>query len=368
MTAVRRAFFSLVALLLLKVIFTPLYGRAETGPEGRVTAIPVPNGGEVVEAKISPSGTIHLLYSSGDIPYYVKSTDHGVTFSSPIPAVDKDSRKPGLVFFGSALAIGKGGVVYVAMITNNWKMKLPGVPDGMLYTTLAPRAKAFRPVRSLNQVPSEGFSLAADGQGKVAATWLAGKLYANFSHDDGRTFTPNAEINPAYAPCECCTTQAVYGADGSLAVLYRERTNNQRDMYLVVLTKDGRQSRTRVSSTLWTINGCPTTYYSISATKDGYLAAWPTKGEIYFTKLDKDGRVLPPGEIKTPGRSGMRTGLVALAASDGSTLIAWKHQDELGWQLYDREGHPQGPTGSIKSVGQGAAGVVDSNGRFLLFP
>src|SRR5713226_6570497 len=106
MTAVRRVCFGLAALLFLNAIFSPLYGGGKIGPEGRVTAIRVPNGGEAVEAKTSPNGTIHLLYNSNDIPYYVKSTDHGATFSSPIPAVGKESRKPALVFFGSAMAVG----------------------------------------------------------------------------------------------------------------------------------------------------------------------------------------------------------------------------------------------------------------------
>jgi len=302
-----------------------------------------------------------------DIPYYVKSPDNGATFSSPIAVVDKESRKPGLEFSGSAMAVGQGGAIYVAMMTNNWKLKLPNVPEGMVYATLAPGAKAFMPVRSLNGRPSEGFSLAANENGNIAATWLADKLFANFSHDAGKTFTPNAEINRSYDPCNCCTTRAAYGGDGNLAVLYREETNNQRDMYVVILTKDGRESRNRISATLWNINACPMTYFAISPTKDGYVAAWPTKSEIYFTRLDKTGKVLPPGEVKTQGRAGMRTGVVALGAPDGANLIAWKHQDELGWQLYDEAGQPQGVPGSMKSAGKGAAGVVDKKGRFILF-
>jgi len=234
-----------------------------------------------------------------------------------MPVVNEESRKPGLVYSGASLAFGQGDAVYAAMITNNWKVKLPSVPDGLVFATLTPRAKVFTPVRSFNERPSEGFSLAADDTGNVAATWLAGKLYANLSHDGGKTFTANAVINPAYDPCDCCTTQAVYGSDGNLAVLYREETGNQRDMYLVLLAKDGSQSRTRVSSTLWNINGCPMTYFALSATKEGYVAAWPTKGEIYFARINRKGNVLPPGEIKTVGRSGMRSSVVALSASDG---------------------------------------------------
>lgn len=340
---------------------------ADMGSMGNLALVLVPNGGQAVAADITEGGTIHLLYNSGDIPYYVKSSDAGTSFSSPIAVVDKASRKPGLVFSGMSMAMGKGNSVYVAMITNNWQTKLPDVPEGFIYATLAPGAKAFTPVRSLNRRPSEGFSLAADGDGDVAASWLSGRLFANFSHDGGRTFTPNAEINHTYLPCECCTTSAVYGADGNLAVLYRERTNDERDMYVVLVSRAGHQLRTRISSTLWKIDGCPMTYYMISATKEGYVAAWPTKGDIYFARLDRKGKVLPPGEIKTPGHSSMPSAVVALSGPNGESLVAWKHEDELGWQLYDAEGRPEGVPGYAKSPGKGAAGVVDKNGRFILF-
>lgn len=333
----------------------------------RVSIIRVPKGGEAADANIGSDGTIHLLYNFGDIPFYVKSSDRGATFSSPIPVVNKEARKPGLIFSGWGMAVGQRGQVYVAMATNNWQVKLEGVPEGLVYATLAPGGRAFTPVRSLNGRPSEGFSLAANERGEVAATWLSNKLYANFSRNRGRTFTPNAEINPSYDPCDCCTTRAVYGTNGDLAVLYREETNNERDMYVVLLTKDGQQLRTRISSTPWHINACPMTYFALSTAQEGYVAAWPTKGDIYFAKLNRKGHVLAPGEIKTPGHSGMRTGLVALGAPDGSTLIAWKNRNELSWQLYDPTGRPQNVPCSIPSSGKGAAGLVDRSGHFILF-
>jgi hypothetical protein len=342
-------------------------GDIETA--NRIAIVRTPNGGEPAQARLGAEGTIHLLYDSrvDGIPYYTRCSDSGRTFSSPIPIVDKVSRKPGLIYSGDAMSVGRDDAIHVAASTNNWKLKFPGVVDGFIYSTLPPGANLFTPMRSLNSLPSEGFSLAADGNGNVAATWLASKLYANFSRDGGKTFTPNAEINPSYDPCNCCTTRTVYGADGSLAVLYREKTNDKRDMYLVILKKDGQQSRTRISSTLWEVNACPMTYYDLSATKNGYIAAWPTKGEIYFARTDRNGKVVPPGETKTPGKTGTRTGLIALEAPDGRALIAWKHQGELSWQLYSADGRPEGSAGSVTSRGAGVAGVVDKAGRFILF-
>jgi hypothetical protein len=97
------------------------------------------------------------------------------------------------------------------------------------------------------------------------------------------------------------------------------------------------------------------------------VATWPTKGQIYFAHLDGQGNPSKQAEIKTSGISGMRTGVLALTGSDGSTLVAWKLGGQIGWQLYNVEGEPSGPPGSATSPGNGVAGVVGKDGRFILF-
>jgi hypothetical protein len=266
------------------------------------------------------------------------------------------------------MAVGQGGRVHVAMGTNAWKLKLPQEEWGFFYANLDPGSSAFSPVRNINRKPSEGFSLAADDKGNVTACWLSDKLYANVSHDNGESFTPFVELNPGYNPCNCCTTSAAYGDDGRLAVLYREETKNERDMYLVLWDQAGlRTSRTRVSETLWKLDGCPMTYYTVTPARGGFVAAWPTRADVYLARLDGQGHPVRPGETKTPGRAGMRTGVLTLGASDGTTLVAWKNGGRLGWQLYGEGSKPLGQPGSVESPGNGAAGVVGKDGRFTLF-
>jgi hypothetical protein len=333
-----------------------------------MSTVPVPEGGSPVAARADVEGTIHLLYNSADGPKYAKSSNNGKTFEAPIPVVDEGSRKAGLLFEGWDMAVDKGNRIHVAMGTNAWKLKLPEKEWGFYYTSLDPGEKAFAPVRNINRTPSEGFSLAADDRGTGAACWLSGKLYANVSRDGGKTFGPRVEINPAYDPCNCCTTSAVFGADGKLAVLYREETNNERDMWLVLWDQGRSQvSRTRISTTLWKIDVCPMTYYTVSRNGDGFTSVWPTRGEIYFAHLDPKGNLLSPGEIKTPGKAGMRTGMLALNGPKGRTLVAWRQEDRVKWQLHVEKGQPLGPVGSAKSAGTGVAGVVDKRGHFILF-
>ena len=338
-------------------------------PASRVVTVRVPGATSVVRAATGADGTIHVLFDAADGPRYVSSKDAGVTFSAPLAVVDAAGQKPGLTFSCWDLAVGKDGAVHAALGTNAWKLKLPKEQWSFHDATLAPGAKSFSPVRNLNRKASEGYSLAADGRGAVAACFLADRLFAMVSHDEGATFGTAAEVNPAWNPCNCCTTSAAYGADGRLAVLYREETNDDRDMYVVVWDqKSGKSVRTRVSTTTWKVSTCPMTYFSIARAGTGYVAAWPTKGQVSFAHLDKDGAVVAPGEIHTAGTTGMRTGVVALTATDGATLIAWKDKDVLGWQMYDAKGASEGAAGSAPSAGSGAAGVVLTDGRFVLFP
>jgi hypothetical protein len=222
-------------------------------------------------------------------------------------------------------------------------------------------------VRNINRKPSDGFSLAADERGNVTACWLSDRLYANISRDNGETFGANVEIDPRYNPCNC-TTSAAYGEDGRLAILYREETNNERDMYLVLWDQArGETTRTRVGRTLWKLDGCPMTYYTVTPDRGGVVPAWPTKGTIYFARLDGQGESSRLAEVETPGRSGIRTGVLTLSNPGGGTLVAWKTDGLAGWQLYDGEGQPSGPPASARSPGNGVAGVVGKDGRFILF-
>ena len=358
------------AALILAGMSCPASAAGLQAGGARVQTIRVAAAGKVVKAARSADGVIHLLADAADGPRYLNSRDNGVTFSTPIPIVDKAASKPGLEYHGEDLAVDQEGRVFVALSNNAWKLKLPQDEWGLFYSSLAPGAKAFRPVSNLNLKPSEGFSLAAGENGAVAACFLSGKLYSKISHDHGETFTANAELNPAWNPCDCCTTSAAYGPKGKLAILYREETNNERDIYAALWDEKhgAKPSRVRISATPWKIEGCPMTYFTINATDTGYVAAWPTKGQVYFARLDQDGAVMPPGEIRTPGTSGMRMGLLALSAADGATLVAWKNKELLGWQLYDSNGGPMGMSGTVDSAGNGAAGVSLPNGKFILFP
>lgn len=349
-------------LLFLVVFSAPAYAADS------VTTIATPDGGQPLGAKVDAQGTIHFVYNSASGPQYVSSTDGGKNLSKPIAVLGSLKPQRGLEYLAWDMTVSPQGHVHVAMGTNAWKLKLPKEEWGLYYANLVPGGDAFSPVRNISGRPCEGYSLAADDKGRVTACFLADKLYALVSSDSGQTFAPTVEIDPSFDPCNCCTTNCTYGADGRLAILYREETNNDRDMYLVLwdqLKNDVK--RTRVSTTPWSIDACPMTYYTVVPRGEGYVAAWPTKGPIYFANLNREGAPQLPKEVKTPGTTGMRTGMIALPTPTGGTLVSWNHDNQVHWQVYSKAGAPSGRGGSMKTAGKGAAAVVTKGGEMVVF-
>lgn len=334
----------------------------------KVATLPVPGGGKPMAARTDATGTIHLVFDSVNGPQYTRSVDGGRTLERAIPIVDQASRKPGLEFITWDMAVSGEGAVHVVLGTNAWKLKLPKEEWGYLYARRLPGATEFEPVRNLNHRPSEGFSLAIGTNGALAAVWMAEKLFVTISSDGGKTFGAIIAIDPSLDPCNCCTTSAVYAADGRIALLYREETDNQRDMYLAFWDPStNKASKKRISTTSWKIDSCPMTYYSLLRSNDGFIATWPTKGDVYFARLATDGSLKAPKEVKTEGQSGMRTGVIGLPVSDEQTFVAWKKDERVGWQLFDARGATLGLPRYLQSAGSGVAVTTTKSGDIVLF-
>ena len=334
---------------------------------GSVTVIPTPNDGTVPDAQIDDRGVIHLVYLAGEDVCYVKSSDEGKTFSAPILVNTEQATAFGAKYRGPDLVLGKAGRIHVIWYSNAYQRKLPKEKWGVFYAHLEYSGTAFTPARNLNRRPSDNYSLAADGAGKVAVFWTADGAFVNTSDDDGETFSEATKIDQA-DPCECCATRAFFSPGGTLYLFYREKAQNLRDMHLIVRA-DGQTafSKQRVSGAPWLIDACPMTgVYLAGGNGKNLVAGWETKGRINFARLDHAGHPLSPGEIKVSEKGKYP---VALTAPDGTTLVAWKTGETLDWRMMDRKGRPQGSPGSAPSESANRpAGVVTKAGHFLLFP
>ena len=109
------------------------------------------------------------------------------------------------------------------------------------------------------------------------------------------------------------------------------------------------------------------TYHSLLRSNDGFIATWPTKGDVYFARLATDSSLKAPKEVKTAGQSGMRTGVIGLPVSDEQTFVAWKKDERVGWQLFDERGTTSGLPRYLQSAGSGVAVTTTKSGDIVLF-
>ncbi|MBX6314986.1 MAG: hypothetical protein IRY99_19025, partial [Isosphaeraceae bacterium] len=253
---------------------------------------------------------------------------------------------------------------------NGTKGARPENPNGgapMLYARSNGERTAFEPQRNLMQWTSGldgGGTVAADGQGAVIVAWHgrakdapAGEIGRRFfvarSSDDGATFAPE---EPALAQetgaCACCGTRAFFDRAGTFYALYRAATNNvDRDMILVASRDWDRGYQTEVIHK-WRFNACPMSSESLAEGGAGVLAAWETKGQVYFGRIAPKTLAIRP--IPAPGRGGSRKHPALASNAHGETILvwaegtAWQKGGDLVWQVFDPSGRPTGEAGRIE--------------------
>lgn len=332
-----------------------------------VTIAHLPAGAAVPDAFVDPAGRVHVVYGKDHDIWYAVSADAGISWTSPIRVNDVAGAadEPGL-FRGPGLALGTSGRVHVV-----WAPRLAGRDEGFRYAHHDPDTRGFGDSVALSEPaaggtdPVDGLSIAADGQGRVTASWVRpGALLVARSTDDGASFAPAERVPPA-DPVLTCETRGVFLPDGFFLLLYRDIAGVARRESVMAWTRTGSPVRRMLSVQPWPVDACPTTGGWISPAGDGAVAAWETGETVFWTRVDGAGRPFPAGEIRTDALDGRWP--VILANTAGAVVVAWKQGATLCWQTFDRDG---GRLGAIKSAPSRspdrAAGVVLTDGSFLL--
>jgi hypothetical protein len=390
----------LVLVAAVGLISVPRASSVATTDGAGVTLLRVPHNGIQPEVAVDGRGVLHLVYFAGEPGagnlFYVRSTDYGTTFTTPIRVNSQDGSAIATgTIRGGQLAIGRGGRVHVA-----WNGSDTASPRGLinpannqpsapfLYTRSNVDGTAFEPQRNLTRRSygvDGGGSIAADANGDVYAAWHALPVGGGTGEDhrlvwiarsanDGTTF---AEEQPAWheatGACGCCALRLFAPSVNGLYLLYRSATSlTHRDIYLLESNDKGRSFRgSRVQS--WNIGACPMTSMSLAVSGARVLGAWETAGQVYFGAIDSEAATIAT-PIAAPGEAPARKHPRLAAAADGDTLLvwtegtAWARGGSVAWQAYDRSGRQVGARGAAPGmpVWSFAAAAARTDGRFVV--
>ncbi len=360
-----------------------------------VQLLKTPDGGIQPQALVDAQGTIHLIYfqgepAAGDL-YYVRRPAGQEAFTNPVRVNSQPGSAVAIgTIRGGQIALGRGGRIHVAW--NGSQRARPGNPAGgspMLYTRSSPEAAQFEPQRNLMQRTTAldgGGTVAAADNGRVFVAWHGRAendpqgeawraVWVTRSDDDGATFAPEARaLDRPTGACACCGTRLLIDRRGTLSMLYRAATAGvNRDMTLLRSTDQGAHFQGKAISP-WRIGICPMSSASLADTDQGVLAAWETNGQVLCTRFDPGGTALnstiapagPAGGRKHPAVAASPTGEIILVWTEGT---GWQKGGSLVWQLFGRQGKPQGEQGRLEGgipVWGLATVVARPEGGFLI--
>ena len=286
---------------------------AHQNTRSRVRLCRVPNGGIQAQAALDETGTLHLVYYSGDARhgdlFYARSQDGGASFSAALPVNHAGTAIAAGTIRGAQLALGKAGRAHVAWNGSNDTGPLN--PDSgkrgapMLYTRLHDSGHGFEPERNL-MLHSFGLdgggSIAADKNGNVFVAWhgigrseakgtgkegeARRRVWITSSEDDGKTFFLEAKAwAQETGACGCCGMKTFVGRNDEVFALYRSATESvHRDIYLLRSKDHGRTFEGRLLHK-WDINACPMSSMDFAGNADMIAAAWETGGQVYWTRI-----------------------------------------------------------------------------------
>jgi hypothetical protein len=338
---------------------------------GKVKLIRIPDKGIQPQVAKDEKGFLHLVYFRGDPRhgdlFYVRSTNDSDTFSRPlrVNSVPDSAIAIGNIR-GAQLALGKNDRVHVAW--NASGKKAPG-NEGMLYTRLTADGKAFEPQRNVMGATKwldGGGSVAADESGNVYVVWHAAepdkegesnrRVWVVHSTDEGKTFSAEqSALDKPTGACGCCGLRAFADQKGTLYVLYRaaqEQVN--RDTFLLTSRDKGARFHSdKVQS--WKVEACPMSSFAFADGRADVLAAWETKGQVYYARIDPaTGKRSQP--IAAPGEGGDRKHPVLACNKRGEIILAWtegvgwERGGAVAWQVFDKNDKPMAERGRVDGV------------------
>ena len=303
---------------------------------------------------------LYLVFGQGNVISVAESINGGETFGTPsaLPVPGKMS----LGMHRGPRVAATSNAVLVAAVAG---AQLGGADGDVLLFRSTDRGRTWTTPVTVNDIPGsarEGLhALAATPSGFVVVAWLdlrekGTRIYAAVSRDHGATWTPDTLIyaSPSGPVCECCHPSVAIGADGRVAIMFRNNLAGQRDMYLAE-SKDGVtfSPASKLGTNSWTLNACPMDGGAVAFNAEGVVSIWRREGDVFLTTARVPERRLgagrdpvvaqfenhqdvawsaPDGVVLERGGALIKVGpgrFPSIVSTRDHTVVAWEHDGQV---------------------------------------
>ena len=267
--------------------------------------------GQMPNAVVDKSGTVHIVFGSGDSILYSYSIDKGNTFSSPaliarLPKLTADHMR------GPQIAVPTSGLIVTAC--NN---------SGDIFSYIKDQSGSWIQTGRVNDVDTIAkenlMALSADGN-NAFAVWLdlrtgQNQIFGAKSIDGGKTWLKNQLIyaSPETHVCECCKPSVMVKGN-NVYVMFRNWLKGNRDLYLIQSSDGGNSfgQAQKLGTGSWLLNGCPMDGGGLAINVNGNAeTVWNRKGTIYACE---------PGKQETELGKGRNCSIETV---NGKNVYAW---------------------------------------------
>jgi hypothetical protein len=299
----------------------------------------------------SGSGTVALVFGSGDGIWLAQSRDNGQSFSAPAKVADLPKLMLGR-HRGPRVAIAGNAIVVSAIGSEAGDLVAWRSTDG---------GRTWSHGQVVNDQPKatrEGLhAMAGDAAGHLAAVWLddrigpkGKRLWGTFSNDAGVTWSKNVMLyeSPSGTICECCHPSLASAGGGEFIVMWRNAVAGSRDLYTMRVREGGTPSAAEKQGVgTWKLEACPMDGGGIVVQGGRIASAWRREKDVYLAETGKAEIRLGTGQD------------VALAANPQGLYVAWSTPSGIAMHV------PRGTVTKLSDAGAFPALVTMPNGAIL---
>lgn len=312
---------------------------------------------------------VALTFGRDDRVYVATSADRAKTFGQPVVLPGSGRLSLGMRR-GPRIAMTPRALIVAAVVGQ----KGGGADGDVLIWRSTDGGSRWGEPEVLNDVPGsarEGMhALASNATGLVVAAWLdlrqkGTRIYAAVSKDHGAIWEPDTLVyeSPSGTVCQCCHPSVAIAADGTIAVMFRNSLDGNRDMYVTVSKDAGRTfvAARKQGTGSWPLEACPMDGGDVEWTNSYTTSVWRREGEVLTVVGDGAEQPLGPGadpvigvyrrtldlawtspdgimlrrDSQAPLRVDAGRFPVLIAQSD-RTLLAWEHDGKVHLRTFTR--------------------------------